>query len=93
MSPWSRAVRLSGDPLFASAVGGQDIAVAGVGVAPAEVGVKHNSTLSFFAQRRMSLRLWVDRLSRITWIGAPSGRAARIDFSAARVFAAPSCGG
>lgn len=30
------------------------------------VGVKHNSTLFFFAQRRMSAPLWADKLSKIT---------------------------
>lgn len=29
-------------------------------------GVKHDSTLFFFAQRRMPVPLWADRLSRIT---------------------------
>lgn len=33
--------------------------------------------------------LCAERLSRITWTGAPSGRAARTDLSAARLLAAP----
>jgi hypothetical protein len=54
----------------------------------AQVGVKHSLTLFLFAQRRMSAPLWADRFHDDVDRGT-SGRAARIDFSAARVFAAP----
>lgn len=50
--------------------------------------MKHSSTLFLRAQVRILVPRWADRLSKMMWIGAPSGRAARMDFSAARVFAA-----
>ena len=63
---------------------------ASIGLAQeAQVGVKHSSTLFFFAQRRMSAPVWAERLSRMMQIGAPSGRAARIDCRAARLLAVP----
>jgi hypothetical protein len=49
------------------------------------VGVKQRRTLFFPAQVRIGGVLFADRLSMITQMGAPSGRAARMDFSAARV--------
>jgi hypothetical protein len=45
------------------------------------VGVKHNSTFVRAAQARIAGVLFADRLSRMTQIGAPAGRALRIDFS------------
>ncbi len=63
---------------------------ASIGLAQeALVGVKHSSTWCFFAQAQILAPLWAERLSMITWIGSPSGRAARIDLSAAREFTAP----
>ena len=49
------------------------------------VGVKHSSTFSRLAQRRIAGVLFAARLSMMTNGRYPSGRAARIDFSAARV--------
>ena len=51
----------------------------------APVGVKHSSAFSRRAQRRIAGVLLADRLSMITNSRYPPGRAARIDFSAARV--------
>ena len=48
-------------------------------------GVKHSSTFSRLAQRRIAGVLSAARLSMMTNSRYPSGRAARIDFSAARV--------
>ena len=52
------------------------------------MGVKHNSTWFRWAHSRIRMPLCAERLSRITWIQSPSGRAARIDFNAASTFAA-----
>ena len=59
---------------------------ASIGLAhDAFVGVKHGSTFSRLAQRRIAGVLFAARLSMMTNSRYPSGRAARIDFSAARV--------
>ena len=114
---------LAADAGALAALGGQDIGVAGVGVAPAQVslklagqhgvagmirgtddkgaqrtelrsiglaqdalfGVRHSSTLARSAHARMAGVLFAARLSQMTNSRWPPGRAARIDFSAARV--------
>jgi hypothetical protein len=48
-------------------------------------GVKHSPAFSRLAQRRIAGVLFAARLSMMTNSRYPSGRAARIDFSAARV--------
>ena len=59
---------------------------ASIGLAhDAFVGVRHSSTFSRLAQRRIAGVLFADRLSVITNSRYPPGRAARIDLSAARV--------
>lgn len=55
------------------------------------VGVKHSSTFAAAAQVRIAGVLFAERLSMITWMGSVSGRAALIDFNAARVFLPPLC--
>lgn len=65
--------------------------VASIGFAQdAQVGVKPSSTRLFLAQRRICSPLWAERIveDHVDW-RTPSGRVARIDFSAAGVFAAP----
>src|SRR5260370_34829529 len=63
---------------------------ASIGLAhDAFVGVRHSSTFSRLAQRRIAGVLFADRLSKITNSRYPPGRAARIDLSAARVGSAP----
>lgn len=49
------------------------------------VGVKQSSTLFLAAHRRFLLPLWADRLSRMTWIAAPSGRGRPDALDAARL--------
>ena len=48
-------------------------------------GVKHSPAFSRLAQRRIAGVLFAARLSMMTNSRYPSGRAARIDLSAARV--------
>ena len=55
----------------------------------AVAGVKHSSTLARFAQARIAGILFADRLPRITYTRYPPGRAARMDFRAARVWSPP----
>ncbi len=58
---------------------------ASIGLAQdAFVGVKHSPAFSRLAQRRIAGVLFAARLSVMTTSRYPSGRAARIDFSAAR---------
>ena len=65
---------------------------ASIGLAhDALVGVKHSSTFSRLAQRRIAGVLFAARLSMITNSRYPPGRAARIDRSAARVWSPPLC--
>ena len=59
---------------------------ASIGLAQdAFAGVKHSPAFSRLAQRRIAGVLFAARLSMMTNSRYPSGRAARIDFSAARV--------
>ena len=65
---------------------------ASIGLAQdALVGVRHSSTFSRLAQRRMAGVLLADRLSRMTNSRESPGRAARMDFNAGRVWPAPLC--
>jgi hypothetical protein len=65
---------------------------ASIGLAhDAFVGVKHSSTFSRLAQRRIAGVLFAARLSMITNSRYPPGRAARTDLSAARVWPPPLC--